>query len=460
MSRSRLYQDVPREHGFEPLKVEGDLPADLVGTLYRNGTGRFGSHGRRYHHLFEGQGAISAVRFAGGAASGAIRVVESAALREERAAGRPLYSSVAPRARRIANALRQRSANSSNVSVLAWQERIFGVVDLSKPIEVSPATLETIGESDLEGAIAATFTAHLHAVAARAATYGIGIRYGRTTELDLYALPARGRATRLGAVPIPPTVIHDFAATDKHLIFFLGPARLSIARALLGEARPERLVNWDAKSPSQILIVPIDDVANALRFEADPFFAWHFANAFEGGGEIVVDFVRHDDVSATGTMVDSATRDGRVIDQDEGELFRATIDPRAKRLRMERSFDARCEFPRIDERGEGAERRYVWLTANAGASPRSIARVDLHRAESRVWTPPRGQHVTEPIFAPRRGGSDAETDGFVLVLVYDENTGTSHVAVLDADAPERGPLARAHFDHAVPLTLHGTFASV
>ncbi len=456
MSRSALYCDVPREHGFEPLAIEGDLPAGLAGTLYRNGTGLFGSHGRRYHHLFEGQGAISAVRFADGAASAAIRVVESDGLREERAVGRALYGSATSRTRRIGNALRQRDKNGSNVSVLAWQGRVFGVVDLSKPIEVSSSTLETIGESDLEGAIAKTFTAHLHSVSARDAIYGFGIRYGRTTELDLYELPALGRAKRLGSLPIEATVIHDFAATEKHLVFFLGPARLSIGRALLGEARPERLVHWYAKSPSEILIVPIDDIANAVRFEADPFFAWHFANAFERGGEIVVDFVRHDDVSATGTMVDAATRDGRVIDQDEGELYRATIDPRAKRLQLERILEARCEFPRIDERGAGTERRYVWITANAGASPRSIARVDLDRAEARVWTPPRGQHVTEPIFSPRPGGT-RETDGWILVLVYDESAGTSHVAVLDADAPERGPLARAHFDHAVPLTLHGAW---
>src|SRR5512134_2274478 len=190
MSRSALYCDVPREHGFEALEAEGDLPAELRGTLYRNGPGLFGSNGRRYGHLFEGQGAISAVRFADGGAAGAIRVVESDSLREERAAGRPLYGSATSRARRIGNALRQRSSNGSNVSVLAWQERLFGVVDLAKPIEVSPQTLETLGETDLDGAIARTFTAHVHRVATRDAIYGFGIRYGRETELDLYELPA------------------------------------------------------------------------------------------------------------------------------------------------------------------------------------------------------------------------------------------------------------------------------
>jgi all-trans-8'-apo-beta-carotenal 15,15'-oxygenase len=66
--------------------------------------------------------------------------------------------------------------------------------------------------------------------------------------------------------------------------------------------------------------------------------------------------------------------------------------------------------------------------------------------------------VAEPIFAPRPYGA-AETDGWVLVLVYDENTQTSHVAVLDAAAPEAGPVGSAGFDHHVPITLHGTWVA-
>ena len=62
-SRSLLYRDPTREHGFEALRVEGKLPVELAGTLYRNGPGLFGSFGRRYYHLFESDGAISAVRF-------------------------------------------------------------------------------------------------------------------------------------------------------------------------------------------------------------------------------------------------------------------------------------------------------------------------------------------------------------------------------------------------------------
>jgi FADH2 O2-dependent halogenase len=36
-----VFRDLPREHGFEPLRVEGTLPAQLRGVLYRCGPARF-----------------------------------------------------------------------------------------------------------------------------------------------------------------------------------------------------------------------------------------------------------------------------------------------------------------------------------------------------------------------------------------------------------------------------------
>src|SRR6266540_3516820 len=61
LSWTSALRDLPREHGFEPLRVEGQLPADLTGTLYRTGPSLFSSFGERYRHWFDGDGAVSAV---------------------------------------------------------------------------------------------------------------------------------------------------------------------------------------------------------------------------------------------------------------------------------------------------------------------------------------------------------------------------------------------------------------
>ncbi|MGD0525929.1 MAG: carotenoid oxygenase family protein, partial [Polyangiaceae bacterium] len=84
-------QSVSREHAFEPLRVEGALPSALRGTLYRNGPGRFAVGDQRIPHWFDGDGAIAAVRFEGGAASGAMRLVRTTGLEREERAGKRLF---------------------------------------------------------------------------------------------------------------------------------------------------------------------------------------------------------------------------------------------------------------------------------------------------------------------------------------------------------------------------------
>src|SRR5690242_20256924 len=88
---SQAFQDFQDSHGFVPLEVTGTVPADLRGTLYRNGPALFSNFGHRYHHWFDGDGSLSAVRFDGGRVDGAVRVLDTPHLVEERRAGKPLY---------------------------------------------------------------------------------------------------------------------------------------------------------------------------------------------------------------------------------------------------------------------------------------------------------------------------------------------------------------------------------
>jgi carotenoid cleavage dioxygenase-like enzyme len=70
-----IFGGLQREHDFVPLRVDGRLPADLRGTLFRNGPAVFTAG--RNPHWFDGTGAITAVRVDGVEAFGAVRVVHT-----------------------------------------------------------------------------------------------------------------------------------------------------------------------------------------------------------------------------------------------------------------------------------------------------------------------------------------------------------------------------------------------
>ena len=157
----RIWAEVTREHGFEPLTVEGTLPSCLSGTLYRNGPGRFEVSGQRVPHPFDGDGAVDAIRISGGQAHHALRMVNNPSLAVESRLGRPLGGFGLKSDRPLLDLLRRRFRNAANTSVLPWQGRLFALWEAGLPTEVDPENLETLGETDL-GIIPETFSAHPH----------------------------------------------------------------------------------------------------------------------------------------------------------------------------------------------------------------------------------------------------------------------------------------------------------
>lgn len=444
-----LVTTVTREHAFAPLRVEGALPPWLEGTLYRTGPAVFETFGTRVSHIFEADGGVSAVRFAQGGAEGAFRVVDSEGRKREQAAGKPLYGFALPWWRRMYNALTGKVKNTGNTSVMLHRGRLYTLMEGSVPTEIDRESLATLGESRLDGVVRGTFSAHPHRVPARACAYNFGVRYGRQTFLDVYALPDAAPASHLTAIPLPaPVMLHDFIATERHLVFFVSPLRVSIPRALLQIGGFGELFHYVKEAGTEVIVVPIDAPDGVRRFTVDAFYQWHFANAFESGDALVVDFVRYPDARTLWSLEGN--------DLGEGALVRARVGLTKDTLAMEVLDDVSGDFPLVDPRFACTAHDVVFR-ASSDARGTGVSRFDLRAGRATCFHDDATRHYSEPVFVPR-GGDAREGEGVLLSLVLDGRTAQSHVAVLDAEHIEDGPVARAHFDHAIPMTFHGTFA--
>jgi all-trans-8'-apo-beta-carotenal 15,15'-oxygenase len=88
---------------------------------------------------------------------------------------------------------------------------------------------------------------------------------------------------------------------------------------------------------------------------------------------------------------------------------------------------------------------------------RAIGKLDARTSALVEHRAPDSQRVTEPLFVARPGAT-REDDGWLLSLSHDGPTNRAFVAVYDAARLPDGPIARAWFDHHIPITFHGTFA--
>ena len=447
-----MTDDLPREHGFEPLEIEGVLPEGLVGTLYRNGPMANERFGARTSHVFEGDGGLCAVRFDGrGGATGAARILRTRGYLEEGRAGRRLYGSAAPWPIRFTNQLRGRIKNTANTHVVSCNGQLLALMEVAPPTEVDPDTLEVIGETDLDGAVATSFSAHPHHVAALDTWFNFGLAYGRRPHLDLFAWPAGEPCRRIGRVDLDRNVmVHDFIATEDHLVFFVGPAEVVLWRTLLAIGTFDRLLRWAPDLGTEVVVVPLAAPDRPIRFRTEAFWVWHFANAFTEGDEIVVDYARYPDLGSLQVI-------GRGGPVAPPIYHRARIDLVARTLASDPVADLVCEFPRIHPRVAGRRHQAAWTHATDRGCD-GIARIDLATSVVQRHALPEGWSGSEPVFVPSPG-AEAETEGHVLVLQYDPDRHRSAVAVYDAEGLDAGPVARAWFDHHVPLTFHGSWVA-
>ncbi len=455
----RAFESLEVEHGPLPLRIEGSVPPSLRGALYATGPSKTRLFGESYAHWFDGDGAVSAVHFGDGAAHGAVRLVQSAGLRAEQTAGRMIYGGYRRRfdASLFFRAPGKRGKNVANTAMMVRGGRLFALWEAGLPTEIDPVTLETIGTGAFDDVVRMGFSAHPHHVPARKAAYNFGICPGPKSVLDLFELPDDPALPprRFGGVPVSPLgMVHDFAATQDHLIFFISPLRLRLLPALLGLSGFDESLAWEPERGTEVVIVPIDAPERQTRFRCEPFYQWHFANAFEHGGQIVIDFCRYPNFGSNEWLRRVYT--GEPLFECWGALTRATIQ--AGEVAFETLWNHPCDFPEIHPAVAGASHRYVYLAAHQDieATTRGmqdrLAKYDVERNQSSMVDFGRDTFLGQPTFVPDAALGTDEDAGWLLTHVYDARTHETFVAVTDARTLETR--ARCAMPNHLPFRLH------
>lgn len=453
----RIFETLPHEHDYVVDEIDGELPKGLAGTLYRNGPGRNDIDGKPFAHLFDGDGMLSQFTFREGQVNYRNRFVRTNHYLAERGADRPPmrgFGNQRP-AGPLGNAFRV-PGNVANTSVTFHGGNLLALWEGGHPWRLDPDTLETIGEHDFDGRLkgAHAFSAHPKVDPATGELFNFGVTYGRRTKINSYRVRRDGSLDYLKPVTLPyPVMNHDFALTPKHLVFVIDPILLRLGRFLLGFASFDGALRWDASKTTQVVLVPRNGGEPRVA-ECDPFFHFHVNNAFEDGGDTVVDLVRYDDYGIGESLRNFS--DGGFAER--GALWRLRVKPDG-RLESHELCPWQCEFPQHDWRRTTLGHRYSYVAAampgRAGIGT-AVAKVDHRSGASTAHDFGTGDVAGEPIFVPRSADA-GEDDGWLLSLVYSAAEHRSRLVVVDARDVESGPVATAHLRHHVPLGFHGTF---
>ena len=441
-------------------RVEGRLPAELVGTLYRNGPAVHERFGLRYRHWFEGDGMVHAFHFDGRRVSHRGRVVMTPKLAREDQAGRRLFSGVATRIENGIPVRRPDNINTANISVLDHHGELLALWEGGSASRLDRDTLAWRGfkvwGERLEGL---PFTAHPKVEPDRT-LWAFGYSLAPAPALVLYHIGPEGGLRNVALVDAGPLgMVHDFVVTARHLVIVIPP--------LVFEPGPDRnllldALVWRPELGSRVLVVEKGDFSARRWYQLPAGFGFHHGNGWEdASGTIRFDHC----VAADATLMSETMR--FVM---RGEFRRATPELYTRfalhpdrRAEVE-STGEEAEFPRIAPARIGRRNRYVYTLGAppgpaAGWTLRRVVKRDLERdgaTQSFDYGP--GVLPEEHVFVPRPSPR-GEDDGWLLGHFLDYERSASGISVFDARRVADGPIARTWLDYPLPLGFHGHFSA-
>ena len=425
------YAPVKDEVTAFDLPVQGAIPPALRGRYVRNGPN---PKSGQSPHWFFGDGMLHGVNLSGGRAAWyRNRWVRTRSLLEDASRFGP-------------DGEVDLTVGVANTHVVAHAGRILALVESSFPTEVT-RELDTVGWFDFGGRLKTAMTAHPKLCPRTGELHFFGYSF-RPPFLTYHRADANGQLVQTEVIEVPgPTMVHDFAITDRHVVFMDLPVVFDLELAMAG-TMPYR---WSDDYGARVGLMPRGGSNRDVKwFEIAPCYVFHPLNAYEDAGAVVMDVVRYPELwrgSSTAAIAAPA-------------LHRWRVDPAAGRVTEQALDDRAVEFPRCDERCVGLPHRYGYAVYTRNAVDEStgtaIVKYDLRGSGSATHDFGPGRLPAEPVFVPA-GPAAGEDEGWVLSYVYDSARDGSDLVILDAANFASRPVATIALPQRVPFGFHGSF---
>ncbi|HYL59439.1 MAG TPA: carotenoid oxygenase family protein [Candidatus Acidoferrales bacterium] len=427
------------------LEIEGELPRELNGALYRVGPNPHFKPAGRYH-WFDGDGMVHAFILRDGRAAYRNRYVRTDGLKAEMKQGRALYGGLLEMAKELPPD-QPPFKNAANTNIIGYANRLLALWEAGLPHELKPETLETVGLFDFGGKMTGPVTAHPKFDPVTGDLLFFGYQpfppYVTWYRADKSGKLIESRAVDSGL----PVMMHDFIATDNYAIFFVCPSVFHMENAAAGKP----MLAWEPQHGTKIGAMN-RQTGEVKWFHDDAFFVFHFLNAYEENGTLVVDGCRMAALDMTGNSFGG----------NPPLPWRWNLKLGDGSMTQEQIDDVEGEFPRLNERRAGLKHRYGYFAGGNPGSPgseqgfKALLKRDYQTGKLEAQSLGANFAPGEPVFVPR-GRNSAEDDGWVLAVWYDEALNRSEMVVLDAQNFSGAPVARVKLQHRVPWGFHGNW---
>lgn len=453
------------EFSYDQLRVEGNIPEWLEGTLFRNGPGTFSVGDENYRHWFDGLAMLHKFTFQNGNVSYANKFLRCDAYNQAQQTGRIQYSEYATDPTRSAlgkifAAFDQRITDSAKVNIEKIGDKFLALGETSEQIEFDPKTLDSMGKFHYEEKYKQHITTvHPHFDFTQNSAYQLVTRFSRVSHYRFVRIAPDGKIHVVGEIPVSkPAYMHSFGMSSKYLILTEFPFVVQ-PLSLLFQIRPFiENFKWKPNKGTAITIMDRNSGEISARLKTDAFFAFHHVNAFEIEDELIFDINAYSNPDVVNAFYLDKLKDERA-EIPFGDLRRYRIDLKTKKISHELLSDENLELSNYDYRRFNLNSDYQFVygvslnNQKRAGFYNQLVKIDIKNHKSASWFE-EYSYPGEPIFVghPQRTNED---DGVVLSVILNEKVEKSFLLILDAGSFTE--IARVEIPHPILFGYHGAY---
>jgi carotenoid cleavage dioxygenase len=442
--------------------VEGKIPSDLNGAFYRVGPDpQYPLHPRNVP--FDGEGHVSMFRIKNGRVDYKSRFVRNDRWLAQDRAGRGLY----PMYRNPSlddPSVKGLSRSTANTHVINHQHFLLALKEDSPPAAMDLLTLETLVPNyTFDGQLPSqTFTAHpkLDSETGNLVAFGYEATGFGSKVVSIFEITPQGKLAWNASIEVPYVgMLHDFAVTQRHIVFYVIPIAFDEAQLKSGGIH----WSWDSTKPTYFGVLRRGgDGRDVQWIEGPSRSATHVMGAFSDGDKLYVDV----EMSMSNPFPFVPMRDGSQWNPIAGasHITRLSADlsrGRPRNYGIEQMYPHQGALPRQDDRYNTMPYRFGFLPcADPSAPPRGpvstcYVRFDHQNRTSTLYNAGSATTLDECCFAPRTRTAP-EGAGYLMGVAHrtDEN-GRSDLVILDAEHLADGPVAVVKLPMRAIGQVHG-----
>lgn len=446
-------------------EIKGQLPADLNGTLLRNGPGLFERGNMRRRMQIDGDGMVRRFQIKNGNVLFTNRHIRTEKFVNEEKAGRYIYPSFAmlvPKYDSLFTNSVAKVKNQASVTTFSFGGRVFATDEIQALTELHPKTLQTLGEAKLLPDADIKFMAHYRITYFGAPRLHLMAYDPLSKKAQVYSFNEKFAVVAKSQEVKISRSFHDWHVTPEYFIFLLPPLEMSstgLVKSLAGLSTVADSIQFNTNEKAQILILPKNNRPPKTINLPHTLDSWHSVNAYQNDSEIIFDFVASRTRANIASNKSVWTRIMRGEIQQNSSLRattvdRAVLDYEKNVFKYKHNFFNLngVEMPTVNQYLMGQQNEHAFFIRGQEAIDSQIVKLNLLTGHKDIYDFGADKFVTEPIYAP---STSVRGKGYLLTEVYSHKDRKSFLAVFNADNISAGPIAEVWLKHHLPIGFHG-----